>query len=250
MPSLIVLTSLLIVLGQSLCAQDAKSIIEAGVKAAGWDKVKGDFSSWSDVGTLNFAGQKMDYKTDWKLHEPTARYSMILKMQSSGTAMEVSYRFDGQQAFESMGDMKQEVTGPKLEYTRNAGNLFRVSSLRPLLRSPTDRLEAIEVPMVHGRPTVGVRVKSPDLRPVTLIFDAGTGLLVKSEMTVANEFEDWKEALEETYYGDWTDAGNGVKNFRTLKVVRGGKTLIESKLSPAKREEKPDWAGSAFAKPR
>lgn len=245
-----VLSSLLIISGQFLYAQDAKSIVEASIKAVGWDKLKGDFSSWSDVGKLNFAGQMVDYKADWKLHDSTARYSMILNTDFSGMAMELRYRFDGKKAFESMGDMKREVSGPKLEYTKNTGNLLRVSSLRPLLKSPTDQLEIIKTPTVHSRPTVGVRVKSPDMRPITLIFDFETKFLVKSEMTVANEFDDWKDALEETFYGDWTDPGDGVKNFRTLRVVRGGKTLIESKLSSVKREEKPDWAESAFMKPQ
>jgi hypothetical protein len=175
---------------------------------------------------------------------------MVLKADAGGMAVEITHRFDGKSATESMGEMKQDVTGPKLAYTKNAGNLFRVSSLRPLLTSKTDQIVVVEVPAVNGRPTTGVQVKSPDLRPITLIFDIGTGLLVKSEMTVANEFDDWKDVLDETYYGDWTDSGTGVKNFRTLKVIRGGKTMIESKLSNAKVEEKPEWAESAFAKPK
>ena len=57
---------------------------------------------------------------------------------------------------------------------------------------------------------------------VTLYFDAATGLLVKSEMKVKDEFQNWKEVTDEVFFSDYKDEG-GRKVYTKIRVVRDGK---------------------------
>ena len=68
---------------------------------------------------------------------------------------------------------------------------------------------------------------------MTLYFDKETGLLVKTEVMVKDEFQKWKEVLDEAYFGDYKETG-GQEDFTKLKIVRDGKTMIEATLSDQK----------------
>ena len=85
-----------------------------------------------------------------------------------------------------------------------------------------------------GRPAAGVRVERDGRPAVTLYFDKATGLLAKSEARAKDEFQNWKEVLDEVYYEDWKDVG-GRKAFGRLRVVRDGKPLLESTLTDPRR---------------
>ena len=69
---------------------------------------------------------------------------------------------------------------------------------------------------------------------------------MKTETKVKDEFQAWKEVPEETYYGDYKDVG-GKKFFGTMKIVRDGKTMIESVISDQKLTDKLD--AKLFEKP-
>ena len=99
---------------------------------------------------------------------------------------------------------------------------------------------------VNGKKAVGVKVTHGKHTPVTLYFDKETGLLAKSETKVKDEFQGWKEVPEEVYFGDYKESG-GKKFFGKMKIVRDGKTLIESTLSEQKVADKLD--AKLFEKP-
>jgi hypothetical protein len=63
---------------------------------------------------------------------------------------------------------------------------------------------------------------------------------------VKDEFQMWKDALEEAYFDDYKEV-NGKKMFTKLKVVRAGKTMIDSTLSDQKLADKLD--AKLFEKP-
>lgn len=62
---------------------------------------------------------------------------------------------------------------------------------------------------------------------------------MKSESMVKDEFQGWKEVLTESFYDDYKDV-NGRKMFTKMRIVRDGKTMIESTLSDQKTPEKLD----------
>jgi hypothetical protein len=92
---------------------------------------------------------------------------------------------------------------------------------------------------VGGKDTKVVKVTREKRPAVTLYFDKETGLLAKSDMMVKDEFQGWKEVLDENYYEDYKDV-DGRKVFTKLRVVRDGKTMIEGTLSDQKVHEKLD----------
>ncbi|MFO0935297.1 MAG: hypothetical protein U0798_02140 [Gemmataceae bacterium] len=227
-----------------------KEIISKAIKAAGWDKSKGDFHAWKDVGKFNFQDMEFDYTAFWKVDVKTGRYRMDLKMEIGGQKIEIASIFNGERAFESMGDMKQDVTGEKLEYTKENGHQFRVISLKPLLTDEKFKLTSVPGKAVDGKETYAIKVEYPGRTAFTLSFEKSSGLCVKSEGMVPNEFEGWKKTLDESYFSDWKEtAVGGAKFFMTMKTVRNGKPLLVSKMSEVTISEKPDWAKTAFEKP-
>ena len=142
--------------------------------------------------------------------------------------------------------MTEEVTGDKLEYMRNQVYNLNISSLLPLLADKEFKLATAGEKDVNGKKTVGVKVTRDKHPAMTLYFDKASGLLAKAETKVKDEFQGWKEVPEDVFYDDYKEA-NGKKFFGKMKVVRDGKTMIESALSDQKTAEKLD--AKLFEKP-
>jgi opacity protein-like surface antigen len=237
-----------ICLTASVHADEARPIIEKAIKAAGWDTVTGHYLTWHDKGKMDMQGQTMEYEAEWKLDTQSGNHRFDLSTHFSGMDLKMSFALNGDKAMESMQDTQRNVEGKKLETVKDSGHVLRVASLKPLLTSKDDTLTVIKVMNVNGKAMVGVKVETPKCKTVTLSFDQETGLLTKSQTIVLNEANNWKEIVEESYYLDWADAGKGLKTFGTLRVDRGGKKMLESKLTQAKFHDKPSWAPSAFEK--
>jgi hypothetical protein len=227
----------------------AKATIEKAIKATGWDKRKGDYATWKSKGKMKALEQEIEFGGDWKVDTAKGRYRMDIKINFGGMELALMHVYDGEKAFESAGGMQQDVEGPKLEYTKGVATRYRIMSLKPLLTDKQYTLKSVETKDVNGKPTVGVKVEAPGTSPVTMSFDKETGLPVKAEAMVKNEFEDWKEVLDETYFSDWKETADGSKEYKSMKVVRDGKPMIESTMSDYVVSEKPDWLAKAFVKP-
>jgi hypothetical protein len=122
---------------------------------------------------------------------------------------------------------------------------LRVTSLTELTHDKAFKLSSVVGKKVNDKATHGTLVERKDKPVITLYFDKDSGLLVKTEMNVKDEFQGWKEVLEETYYEEYKDVG-GKKEFSKLKVVRDGKTFIESNMSGLKTDKLDD---KLFTKP-
>jgi len=87
---------------------------------------------------------------------------------------------------------------------RRARHADRVSGLTALLRDKEKRytLMALGESQVKGKPAVGVKVSSAGQPDMSLFFDKGTGLLVKTSQRVTESRVD-NEALQEWYYSDY-----------------------------------------------
>lgn len=214
-------------------AADAKAIVAKALKAASWpDDGKVPNMTWKDKGTIQFGGMKVDYTSEWWVSLPDKeRFEM--KAEVMGQKIAITAVVNGDKAWESGFGKTVEITGEKLESTRNEVYLMWVSSLIPLTHDKGFKLATAGEKDVAGRKAAGVKV-TRDKRPdVTLYFDKATGLLAKTETKVKDEFQGWKEVPEETYYEDWKDV-NGKKQFHKIRSVRDGKPLIESTLSDQK----------------
>ena len=128
-----------------------------------------------------------------------------------------------------------------MEYVRNEVYAMWVQSLSPLVAADSGfKLKEVAGKDVDGKPTAGVQVDREGKATVTLYFEKATGLLTRMDKKTKNEFENWKESVDEVYLSDWKEIGGGVKAYHKMKVLRDGKPFIESDMSDFKRPEKLD----------
>lgn len=225
------------------CADDAQAVIEKAIKARGGKPSVA--MTWKDKGTFHGLGMAVPYTADWAFQGPD-KYRFAVALALGDQKFNLTVVANGEKVWETDGDKVREVTGEKLEYVREEVYQLWVASLNPLTTDKGFALATAKGKDVAGKPTAGVTVTRDKHPPITLYFDQETGLLVKAETTVKDEFQKWKVVPEEVYYSDYKET-DGAKVFTKLKVVRDGKTLIESELSDAKSADKLD--AKLFEKP-
>jgi hypothetical protein len=215
--------------------EPAKAVITKAIKAAGLDKDadKPYADTWKDKGTFNFMGQKMDYLADWIFQAPD-KYRFELNMEAMGQKIEIKMGLDGTKAFESALGMQRTIEGDKLDYIKSEAYQFWVMSLNPLVKDKEFKLKLLGDAKVGDRAAVSVQVERAGRPAVKLYFAKDTGLLHKLDITVKNELDGWKDALDEAFFDDYKDQ-DGRKVFTKLRVHRNGHPLIESTLSEARR---------------
>ncbi|MFM8271903.1 MAG: hypothetical protein ACKODX_06155 [Gemmata sp.] len=223
-------------------AADAKAIIEKAVKARGPQPAA---QTWKDRGKFTGGGFALDYAADWAFEAPD-KYRFTMAGKFGELELKVVVVVNGEKAWESDGSVVREITGEKLEYARGEAYQFWVTALSPLLNDNGFALATAPGKDVAGKPAVGVKVTREKKPAITLYFDKGTGLLVKTETRVRDEFQKWKEVLDEAFFSDYKEADKR-QVFTTLRVVRDGKPLIESTLSDQKGADKLD--AKLFEKP-
>lgn len=220
-------------------AADAKAIVEKAIKARG-DKPDAKFlgMTWKDKGTFTGGGFSLPYTAEWAFQAPD-KFRFALVGTIGDAKINLTAAITGDKGWESDGDKVRDITGEKLEYTRSEAYQLWVTALTPLLAEKGFTLATAPGKDVDRKPTVGVKVTRDKQPSMTLYFDKETGLLVKREVMVKDEFQKWKEVLDEAYFADYKESG-GKKHFTKLKIVRDGKTMIDATLSDAKEVEKVD----------
>jgi hypothetical protein len=218
---------------------DPKAIIAKSIKAASLPTDKaGVKMTWKEKGAFSGGGFSLPYTSDYAFQAPD-KFHFDMQGEFGGMKIAIVLAANGGKAWESGFGKTEEVTGEKLEYVQGMVYQLWVTSLAPLLQDKDFKLTAAKGKDVKMKPTVGVAVEREKRPTITLYFDKESGLLVKTEMLVKDEFQKWKEVLDESYFDGYKDA-NGKKFFTKLKVVRDGKTMIEAELSDAKSPEKLD----------
>lgn len=233
----------------SLRADDAaaaKAIIEKAIKARG-DKPdsKNTAMTWKDAGKFTGMGVTLPYTADWAFQAPD-KYRFEFAATFGDAKINLTVVVNGEKGWGKQGERVEEFAGEKREQVLNEAYQFWVTSLRPLVTDKGFTLATAKCKDVDGKPTVAVKVTRDKKPAMTLYFDSKSGLLVKREVIVKDEFQKWKEVLDEAYFTEYKEAGGGMR-FTKLKIVRDGKTLIESTLSDMKEAEKLD--AKLFEKP-
>jgi hypothetical protein len=219
----------------------AKAVVEKAVKAAGWDKDpdRPNFT-WKSAGKMTAGGLEIPFSGSWWVRTPDA-YRFEVAIEFMGQKTKLTFVVDGDKVWESALDMTRDVGGEKKEYGKGQAYQFWVHSLTPLVRDKGFKLDTVPDKDVGGKPAAGVKVERDGKPAMTLYFDKATGLLAKSEVKVKDEFQGWKDVLDEIYFDDWKDAA-GRKHFGKFRVVRDGKPLMEVTTSdnamPAKLDPK------------
>ncbi len=227
-------------------AADARAIVEKGITASG--QKPGDKAvamTWKDKGKFSAGGMAMAYTGEFAFQGPD-KYRFAVTAELEGMNLTFIAIANGAKAWESALGMTQEMSPEKLEYFLDQTYAMNVTSLLPLLADKEFKLATAGEKDVNGKKATAVTVTRDKKPTITLYFDKASGLLVKSELKVKDEFQGFKEVQEEVYYDEYKDVG-GRKFFGKMKVVRDGKPMIESTISEQKTAEKLD--AKLFEKP-
>lgn len=227
-------------------AADAKAIVEKAIKARGGKlDDKHTAMTWKDKGTFSGRGPGIPYTADWAFQGPD-KYRFVFQATFGDVKLNLLVVVNGEKAWAKEGDKVELLTGDRLENSVNEAYEFWVVSLTPLLTNQGFTLVTAKGKEVDKKPTNAVKVTRGKHPELTLYFDQESGLLVKREITVKDEAQKGKTVLSEAFFSEYKET-NGVKRFTKLKVVNGGKTIIEATLSDAKEAEKLD--AKLFEKP-
>ncbi len=219
--------------------KDARAIVLAGIKAVGTNpEEKVGRATWKEKGKFTGGGFMVDYTSDWAFQSPD-KFRFVMGFEIGGMKVQLTVVASGDKVWESVMGMTQEEKGDKLQATLTEVYQFNVISLVPLVNEKDYRLSTMGEQDVNGKKTLVVKVARDRKPTVTLYFDKDSGLLVKSDVMVKDEFRGWKEVLSESYFGDYKDAG-GRKVMTKLKVVRAGTTMLESTITDQQYPDKLD----------
>lgn len=220
-------------------AADAQAIVSKAIKATGVKETGKPLAmTWKDKGTFSGGGFKMDYTADWAFQGPD-KYRFVVNGDFGGMKVEFTVVVNGDKAWQSGFGMTEEIKGEKLQYTLTEVYELNVISLVSLVGDKAFKLSTDGEKKVGGKPAKVVKVARDKQPTITLYFDKESGLLVKAELMVKDEFQMWKEVPNETYFEDYKDV-KGQKMFTKMKVVRDGKTMIEAEMYDQKSHDKLD----------
>ena len=139
-------------------ASDAKVIVEKAIKARG-DKpdAKHTAMTWKDRGKFSGGGFALPYTADWAFQAPD-KYRFAFVADVGDAKINMTVVVNGEKAWAAEGKKVEELTGEKLEQTRNEAYQFWVTSLTPLVTDKGFRLATTKGKDVNGKPANAVRV--------------------------------------------------------------------------------------------
>lgn len=221
------------------------AVVDKALKALGGKEKLARYKAhqWKAKGVLMMGDMKLPYAVAYSFQQPDQfRFDMTAEIMGNKT--EITAATDGKQAWERGFGMVREMAKEKAAEFQHTAYVINLSQLTPL----TDKaytLTAAGEAKVNDRPVIGVKVAAKGHRDVTLYFDKESGLLVKSQTRIMDEFT-MKEATQETLMLEYKEK-DGVKYFHKMLIKRDGKPFIEEEFSDQKSLEKLD--PKSFAKP-
>jgi hypothetical protein len=176
--------------GALLCARtpaadppNARTIVEQGVTAQGGMKALETIkaSVVATKGKLNELGEATFQAETWA--QMPNQYRMVMSIETEGNRIPYVDVLNGNRAWNRVGDMLEEVTGPTLIEMQVQEYVNFVASLVPLLREDGFSLSTEAQQKIDNVPADVVLVRKKDKPDVRLCFDVQSHLLVKIEHT-------------------------------------------------------------------
>jgi hypothetical protein len=239
------LSFVLILAGSGRADDQARAIVDKGIKAAGGaDKIaKFKALALKMKGTFHGMGAPIPYTGEWTVDLPD-RMRMQLDFEANGMKFMFVRVYNRGKGWQKIADTTQELEKDQLAEAREEMHAGWVGSLLPLTDKAFTLAPLGEI-QIDRRPAVGVRVSHKGHRDINLYFDKESGLLVKTETRVRDD-QSGMEVGQEEFYSDFKEI-DGVKHPMKLTIKREGKLYVEGETTELKAVEKPD--DSSFNKP-
>ena len=227
---------------------DAKlrEIVAKAIKAHGGADVlkKLPASVTKTKGKFYGLGDAIDYTGETAVQLPDR-----IRTEVAGKANDQEFKFlqvvNGDKGWIKFGDNTMDMSKEMIAEAKEQLNAATIAHLT-VLTGKEYKLSSLGDAKVGDREAVGVRVEREGFRPVSLFFDKGNGMLVKSETRGKDLMRGGEEYTSETFYKDYKKV-DGLMVPHKLTIKRDGKDFVESETTEVKPSEKLDDA--MFAKP-
>ena len=200
--------------------EDAKAIIERAVKAAGGADALLSRSLHSRIKGKTFSAKRESHATfeGENIECPDGRERMTLSMDLDGTNFKIVSVAAGDKSWTTInGELTDVLNDPETDAQRR--HVSRVLRLVPLLREKDFTITALGPSKVQGKDAVGVKVSCKGHPDVSIFFDKTSNLMLEHAARI-KQTTTKKEALEETYYGDFRAVNDGVAEEQILKEAK------------------------------
>lgn len=228
--------------------EDAKlrEIVAKAIKAhGGADTVKKLQATVTKTkGKFYGLGDAIDYNGETAIQLPDR-----IRTEVAGSANGQEFKFvqvvKGDKGWMKFGDEAMELSKEMIDEAKEQLNAASIAHLT-VLTGKGYKLSSLGDVEVGDREAVGVRVEREGFRPVSLFFDKGNGMLVKSETRGKDLMRGGEEYTSETFYKNYKKV-DGLMVAHKLTIKRDSKDYVESETTEVKLSEKLDDA--TFAKP-
>jgi hypothetical protein len=220
---------------------DIKAILAKAIKAQGGEeklakehpvtlKIKG-----------KFYGLGGDEGIDYTLNLANTSNKRRMELETSGFKFIQVY--NGEKGWKKINDDVMDMDKDDIAEAKEQIYQEKVGTLVPLLKDKEFKLTSLGEAKIDKKPAVGIKVSSKDHRDIDLFFDKTTGLLVKTETTVKDMGQEYKQ---ESIMSDYKDF-DGHKVPMKIVINRDGKKFVDGETLEYKQHDKLD--DNVFGKP-
>lgn len=240
--------ALLAAVGPARADDEAKlrEIVAKAIKAHGGADVlkKLPATVTKTKGKFYGLGEAIDYTGETAVQLPDR-----IRTEVAGTANGQEFKFlqvvNGDKGWMKFGDDTMEMSKEMITEAKEQLNTASIAHLT-VLTGKGYKLSSLGDVKVGDREAVGVSVEREGFRPVSLFFDKGNGLLVKTETRGKDPMRGGQDYTSETLYKDYKKV-DGLMIAHKITIKRDGKDYVESETTEVKPSEKLD--DNLFAKP-
>jgi hypothetical protein len=229
-------------------AAEPRAIIDRAIQALGGEANLSKQKAFTSKGkgTFHGAGQPMPYTAEWKVQLPT---QMRFSVESRGgdQAFRLTEVIDNDKGWIKVNDgPAMEMSKEQLAEERERLYGEWIGTLLPL-QDKAFKLTALGDVKVKGQEATGVRVSRQGHRDVSLYFDKGSGLPIKTETQIKEVEKGSDTEIPQTVYQSDFKEIDGVKHARKHVLERDGKPFVDAEFTEIRPAEKLD--ASVFGQP-
>jgi hypothetical protein len=222
--------------------QDAKSILDKAIKAAGGDEKLGKIQAfmYKAKGTVVFNGNESDTTT-----EVTVKGLDHYRREFGNDQFHGIIVLAGDKGWRKFGDNSTELEGDGIANEKRSVYLAVIPITLVAARGNGFKIETAGEEKVGDKPANILKITGPDGKSFTLSFDKESGLPVKQVATVVG-FMGMEMTLETTFanYKDF----DGIKKATKIEIKRDGERFQSLEVSEFKVLDKVD--SDTFTEPK
>jgi hypothetical protein len=223
--------------------KEARALLDQAIKAHGGaalEKIKAHY--FKGTGTVH-VGDDFPFTAEVYFMGTTHSKSVI-EVTAAGQVFRLTTVLAGDKGWKKVNnEATVDLKAEELTEERMVPYTFHLASLGPL-KDKAYKLAILGEAKVNDQPAMGLRVSRDGYRDAVLYFDKKTHMLVKLEMSISDQGQ---EFMQEVFFLDYK-AIDGVQQAQKVTLKRDGKPYIDAQFTEVRvYEQKLD--ANLFEKP-